>query len=38
MQFDALTRYLDSLPGRGVPGCDLTVWQNHRPVYRHFSG
>ena len=38
MQFDALTRYLDSLPGRGVPGCDLTVWQGHRPVYRHFTG
>lgn len=38
MNFDALTRYLDTLPERGVPGCDLTVWLEHRPIYRHVSG
>lgn len=38
MNFDALTRYLDTLPEKGVPGCDLTVWLAHRPIYRHMSG
>lgn len=38
MHFDALTAYLDALPGRGIPGCDMTVWQDHRPVYRHRAG
>ena len=38
MNFEALTKYLDSLKDRGVPGCDLEVWVNHEPVYRHFTG
>ena len=38
MQFDALTRYLDSLPEKGVPGCDLAVWKDHHPIYRHVAG
>lgn len=38
MNFDSLTRYLNTLPERGVPGCDMTVWIDHKPVYRHFVG
>lgn len=38
MSFQALTAYLDSLSDRGVPGCGLTVWQEHRPIYRHTTG
>ena len=38
MNFDSLTRYLDALPEKGVPGCGLTVWIGHQPVYRHFVG
>ena len=38
MNFDRLTEYLDHLPRNIVPGCDLVVWAEHRPVYRHFAG
>ena len=38
MNFDRLTEYLDHLPKNIVPGCDLVVWVEHRPVYRHFAG
>lgn len=38
MSFDSLTRYLESLPEKGVPGCGMTVWIDHKPVYRHFVG
>lgn len=38
MNFNALTQYLDQLPSKGIPGCDLMIYRNHEPVYRHFSG
>lgn len=38
MNFDALTRYIDTLPSLGVPGCDMLVLVDHKPVYRHFAG
>ena len=38
MNFDKLTKYLDALPREGVPGCDLCVWVDHTPVYRHQAG
>ncbi len=38
MNFDALTKYLDSLHAVGVPGCDLAVYRDHEPVYRHMAG
>lgn len=38
MNFNSLTRYLDSLAAKGVPGCGMTVWVDHKPVYRHFAG
>lgn len=38
MDFSKLTAYMDSLPGVGVPGCDLAVYQDHQPLYRHHAG
>lgn len=38
MNFDSLTHYLNTLPEMGLPGCDMTVWIDHKPVYRHFVG
>ena len=38
MNFDSLTRYVDSLASVGVPGCDLAVYMDHEPVYRHRAG
>ena len=38
MDFTKLTEYVDSLGAVGVPGCDLTVWTDHEPVYRHMAG
>ncbi len=38
MDFSALTEYLEQLKDQGVPGCDLCIWQAHRPIYRHFCG
>ena len=38
MNFDAVTRYMDSLHAVGVPGCDLAVYRDHEPVYRHMAG
>ena len=38
MSFDALTAYLDSLDACGIPARDLSVWQDHRQIYRHMSG
>ena len=38
MDFSKLTAYVDSLGAVGVPGCDLTVWRDHEPIYRHMAG
>ena len=38
MDFNRLTAYLDSLRGVGVPGCDLAVYRDHEPIYRHQAG
>ena len=39
MAFEKVTEYLDHLVAdEGVPGCDLAIWIDHRPVYRHFAG
>ena len=38
MNFDALTSYLDGLRNVGIPGCDLVVYKDHEPIYRHFVG
>ncbi len=38
MNFEKLTAYLDSLSSVGVPGCDLAVYRDHEPIYRHMAG
>lgn len=38
MNFESLARYLDALPSKGVPGCDMTVWIDHKPEFRHMAG
>ena len=38
MDFSKLTAYMDTLPSVGVPGCDLAVYREHEPVYRHMAG
>lgn len=38
MDFSKLTAYLDSIPGLGVPGCDLAVYRDHEMIYRHSAG
>lgn len=38
MNFNALKQYMDSLGAVGVPGCDLVVYRDHEPVFRHMAG
>ena len=38
MDFTKLTKYLDTLAGEGVPGCEMIVRQDHREIYRHQAG
>ena len=38
MNFDRLTAYLEHLADEGVPGCEMAVWMDHWPVYRHLAG
>ena len=39
MDFSALTAYLDSLETQaGVPACDLSIYKDHREIYRHRAG
>ena len=38
MNFTELAAYIDSLPGLGVPGCDLVVYRDHGQIFRHMAG
>lgn len=38
MNFDRLTRFLDSLVQRGMPAVDLMICKDGESVYRHFTG
>ena len=39
MRFEKLSAYLDSLIDENiVPGCDLAVYQDHRPLFRRQAG
>lgn len=38
MDTDKLNRFLDEMPLRGLPGCDLSVTRNGREVYRRTVG
>lgn len=38
MNLTNLTKLIDSLPEKGIPGCDVTVHRDHKEIYRHTSG
>ena len=38
MNTDKLDRFLDEMPLRGIPGCDLSVSRNGHEVYRRAVG
>ena len=38
MNFDALEKYLDALPGRGIPCGEARVWVEHEEVFAHTFG
>lgn len=38
MDFSKLTKYLDSLCGTEAAGCDLAIFKDGKPIYRHMSG
>ncbi len=38
MDFEKLTRYLDSLEERGIPSVDCMIYKNHELLYRHRNG
>ena len=39
MNFEKITEYLDSLPGRyGIPSTDCIIMKDHEQVYRHMNG
>lgn len=38
MDFSKLESYLDTLASVGVPGCDLAVYRDHEPIFRHQAG
>lgn len=38
MNTNRLIKFMDTLEGLGIPGCDCVVYQNHKPVFRHMTG
>ncbi len=38
MNLDKITEYLETLPGRGIPSVDCTIYKDHELVYRHMCG
>ncbi|MBP5270587.1 MAG: beta-lactamase family protein [Clostridia bacterium] len=34
MDFKKLDEFIDSLPEHKIPACDLSVWQDHKEIYR----
>ena len=38
MDFSALSAFIDSLPKRGIPGCDVIVTLDHKQLFRHMAG
>ncbi len=38
MNTKILTDYLNSLESKGIPGCDCVIFQNHKPIFRHWAG
>ena len=38
MDFTTLKQFIDSLPGIGIPGCDVIVMRDHEVLFRHMAG
>ena len=38
MDFARLSDYMDTLAAVGVPGCDMIVYKDHEPIFRHMAG
>ena len=38
MNLQNLTEFLNTLPAKGIPGCDVTVHRDHKEIYRHTVG
>ena len=38
MNFGNLDNFIDSLIPFGIPAADMTLWQDHREIYRHSAG
>ncbi len=38
MDFKKLTEFIDTLPAYGIPSADITVFHDHKPLYRHSAG
>ncbi len=38
MEFQELSRYLDTFPSMGIPGCELLIWKDHKPIFHHRTG
>ena len=38
IDFEALTKYLDSVVEMGVPSVDMIIYRDHKVIYRHMNG
>ena len=38
MDFEKITKYLDSLEARGIPSVDCMIYRDHELLYRHMNG
>lgn len=38
MNFENITKYLDSLTDRGIPSVDCIIYKEHEQIYRHMRG
>ena len=38
MNFDNITKFLDSLQQEGIPSVDCAIYQDHKLLYRHMNG
>ncbi|MBP1757015.1 MAG: beta-lactamase [Firmicutes bacterium] len=38
MNFEQISKYLDSLEAEGIPSVDCMIYKNHEMIYRHFNG
>ena len=38
MNYENITKYLDSLIDRGIPSVDCIIYKEHKQIYRHMNG